>query len=105
MNLIGGEQVMRVHLERRRHARTVLGNIGRRIIGSGPAVEAGIDSLGDTDLTREEGVADTRKRAERIGLQYACHCLVPGLLARISCRHYRTLMPRNRAGARVSGRP
>src|SRR5207244_5346920 len=60
----------------------------RRIIRPRPAVEAAIDSLGDAALTRKEGVADMRKPAERIGLQHACHCLVPGLLARISCRHY-----------------
>src|SRR5262249_29441479 len=103
MDLIGGEQATRGDLERRRHARTVLGNIGRRIIGSKPGVEAGIDPLGDAALTREEGMADALERAKRSGPEHACHCLLAGLLAGLSDIH--TLTPRSRAGARALGPP
>src|SRR5262245_5204393 len=84
MDLIGGQQAIRRHAERRRHARAVLRHLGRGVVGPGSTVEARIDAVGDAALAREEGVADTGERGERGGLQGALRhvAVLPGFRPR-----------------------
>ncbi len=64
MDLVGGEQVVRPHPERRRHARAVLRYLGGRIVGACPAVETRIDPVGHAAFAGEEGVANAGEGAQ-----------------------------------------
>ena len=107
MDLIGGEEAIRPHPERRRHAGAVLGDLGGRVVGARAAVEARIDAVGHAAVAREEGVADAGERGERGGLQHARHWSrgARGLdFCGMPTGPRGSLRLRSRAGPRASGR-
>ena len=61
VDLVGGEQTMRLDFERSRHARAIFGDIGRIIVRAKPAIEAGIEPGRYAALASEETVADAGK--------------------------------------------
>ena len=69
MDLVGGEEALRRDRERRRHARAVLRDMGRRVVRAGAAVEARIDAVGHAAVAREEGVADAGEGGQRGSVQ------------------------------------
>src|SRR5665213_1629720 len=70
MNLVDGEQMVRLNAKRRRHARAVLGNVAGCIVRADAAVEAGIDALRHAAGAGKKAVADARELAERGCLQH-----------------------------------
>ena len=108
MDLIGGEEAIRPHPERRRHAGAVLGDVRGRVLGARAAIEAGIDAVGHAAVAREEGVPDAGERGECGGLQAGLplgRAAARGLgFVRHADRVLGALRRRSRAGARASGR-
>ena len=62
MDLVGGEQMRIGHPERRRHAATVLRDLGGLVARADPAVEARIDAVRNPARAREKAVADAVER-------------------------------------------
>ena len=62
MDLIGGEEAVRLDAERRRHARAVFGDWRGVVVRADAAVEARIDAVGNAAFAGEEGVADAGQR-------------------------------------------
>ena len=75
VNLIGGEQAVRLDRERRRHAGAIFGDQASLIARAHAAIEARIDAPGDAALAGEEGVAE------------------PGQLQRFGLDHHRAISP------------
>ena len=69
VDLVGGEQTVRLDVERRRHARAIFRDMGGAVARADTAIEAGIEAAGDAALPREEGVADAGKR-KGLGLDH-----------------------------------
>jgi len=64
MDLIRREQPIWRHAQRRRHARAVLGDLFRRIVGADAAIERSIEALRYAAGSREESVANARERGK-----------------------------------------
>src|SRR5258708_5791249 len=65
-------------------ARGGAGGVGGCVLGTGTAIEAGIDAVGHAAVAGEEGVPDARERRERRSLKHACCCLVSRGAGRLS---------------------
>src|SRR5580704_9363909 len=69
MNLIAGQEAIRLDPDRSRHAHAVFRDMGAVVVRSDAAIEAGIEAAGNTALACEEAVADAVER-ERSSLDH-----------------------------------
>src|SRR5580704_12911855 len=69
MNLIAGQEAVRLDPDRSRHARAVFSDMGAVVVRSDAAIEACIEAAGNAPLAREEAVADAAER-ERSSLDH-----------------------------------
>ena len=69
VDLVGGEQTARLDAERGGHARAILGDIGGTVMRADAAIEARIESAGNSALAREKRMAYAGER-QRLGLDH-----------------------------------
>ncbi len=71
MDLVGGEEVLRLNADGGGHARAVLGDVLRLVVRTGAAVEAFIDAARHAAVAGEEGVADAVESFEVFRFQHS----------------------------------
>src|SRR5215469_650398 len=68
MDLVDGEEAVRLDAERSRHARAILRDASRVVLRAGAAIEACIEAAGYAARACEEGMADAGQ-SQRLGLK------------------------------------